>query len=1293
MRSFRAECNYTPVRSAATACLIVMVMLVVAVPSSSAQAVNELTSEANTEEAFESQTRIRIAFGGAKPTIWQGEIFFPNLKPSELQQLSLEPSSVGAAWIEGDRIKIRHERPIGRDAYDITLHGPVDSEIEVRLTDGISEPTSVRLVLKDIRKQPQTAQLGKLGRFVAERMPDDRLHVRFDKPTRIYAPSDELSFEVSPDTEELEPTDFFDFKVRMTRARSTETIWESEPTRHEVPVKGLANCPVSIPLPDKEGVYNIHLSVERPAGFTSRFLPNGQVRPFAERSLQVLVFDKIERPAPPSEWSISQEINPANVRQTSRIPEWMDWRRFAREEAPARLASFEATSTRENRVVIPSASKDQDGTIAANWQAFTLPIQQPGEPYLIEVVHGKRAEQDLEQSQSLGITVLDKSSQGELVPLAETLIHQSASWNPEENESVKVLVWPHTNSPLLLVSNPSTIKSAGIERIRIYRQSNSKQPKTSQRQLSLRWRNPELEKAVGASLSPSPGKLYEYADLQTRYEVAQRIADQVQISGANGAVIPLNDRGGALTSVPSLSGTPRFDMATWALGTSDLPAIDPLELLLLEFDRRRLDLTPCVSLSSPLPLLEKRRRIEQNASYLWSFNLSSPKYNPLHDGVIEEVRRIGIDLKQNYEHHRSLGRLALEIGSNGALIQPNSFGGFDRETVDRFLRDSRLNWPDNLPRDFETHAGVIEQNASEPWISWKKNQQDQIANSLASAFRSRRGKSPLIITDELTNHESLRRAATPKLGRQVDLQESFAETGILSLMTAGRMSLVHNVNTSGSSPNRLPKEISFWNAIAQQRDLHSASQAKTNQLLAKQTTIRLAKTSDFFGTLQSPDDFLLKATYASTALTAQRLSLATADTSIPFLIETTGTEQGWYDEDLVEMRQLFTSIPADKSNTESQPNKQFQDIKIAINEQSRGKAPGTVLVASNQTSWQRNATLTIDIPQRSLAIPINSDRPPEWFESGKHAIQIRLKPYESIAWRFSSVGVECLGTRIDSAPNAVEEIRQRIERLKLADHSARRVFTPLINPSFEEREPTGSPTGWQLTNAGVDKPNGFAVDGSYSLAIHSESGEASASSAPFPLPNTGQLAIQFQATSIDLAQDTEFMIEFSTVDGQYESRTTVRSNQLPSLKSSDVESWTELIFAVDDLPIDSGKQMQVRFALIGKGTVLVDNLRCEDLMLPLPAYIEDTKSQKLALVQLKLAAEQALDEGRLADCQQILDSYWGQFLVNNFPQLPPVVQQANSKPDEQKSPKQEPKQPDEESVADRFRGYWPKLWR
>ncbi len=1290
MRSFRAQLTRTPQYLIVISCLLLMATSLLSNVSLRAQ---QPSADIVEIDSANSQTRIRLAFGGATPTIWQGEMVFTGLKPSQLQQLSLEPSSVGAAWLEGNRLIIRHDRPISRDAYDVTLVGPLDSELEISLSDGNTDPVPVRINLSDIRRQAQTQQLGDLGRFVAERMPDDRLHIEFDKPTRIYEPNDRLKFTVSPDTEELEPTDFFDFKVALSGARSERILWQGESTRYEVPVKGLAECPVEIPLPTEEGVYNIQLTIERPAGFTSRFLPNGQVRPFAQRSFQVLVFDKNRKPEAPSDWVVIEEINPASSPQASRIPEWMDWRRLAREEVPTRLASFDTVTSPFGIVSLPKAKIDDDGNLAANWQAIALPNLNPGVPYLIEIEHGNQLEDGELIPQSLGVTILDKSSQGELVPLNRTLIHNSATWNPQENESIKVLIWPRTSAPLLVVSNPSTADIASLGKIRIYRSEGFKRTKRSQRQLSLRWRDPQLEASVGASLAPSPGKLYEVADLQTRFEVSKRIADRVQIAGANGAIIPLNSQGGSLTSIPSLSGTPRFNMATWAFGSSDLPPIDPLEILLLEFDRRRLDLTPCLSLDEPLPQLEKRRRYEQDSSYLWSADSDSQRYNPLHAGVSEEIQTIGKELRDKYEHHRSLGRLSFQIGSRGALIQPNLEGGFETRIVDQFLKENQLNWPENLPRNPETHAEVIEQNIPEAWEKWKQQRYDRAAYSVSQAYRSRRGQAPLIFADKILYHEEFSRAATPKLGRQIDLNESFEILGVSSLLKPGRMSLVSNESASSSLPNRLIGDASFWNAVSRQKELISNQSLKVTQLLSDQVAVRLVRSSDFFGTPQSPNDFLFEATIISNETAAQRLVESSSDLSIPLLIETSGSEEGWYSEELITLRKLFTSTPTSRQPSDKSLKTNSHDVKISVSEQANGKAPGTVLIASNKTAWKRQASVTIEVPHRSLAIPISSDLQPEWFESGKHALKIELEPYQAIAWRFSSIGIQCVGIRVDNASNAVDEISKRVEQLKLADHSARRQVTPLRNPSFEERREDGQAAEWELINCPQPVAKHSAIDGNYALTISSQGDDAMGVCTPFTMPSTGQLAIQFQATSIELEPDSEFVIEFLTTDGKYQSRTTVNADQLPTLDQNNEETWTDLIFAVDDLPIGVAGQMQVRFILIGKGTILVDNLRCEDLMLPLPAYIEDTKSQKLALVQLKLAAQQALDEGRLADCQQILDSYWGKFLVTNFPQLPPVVQEANTDTPVLSDEAADPEKEEEASVADRFRGYWPKIWR
>jgi hypothetical protein len=85
--------------------------------------------------------------------------------------------------------------------------------------------------------------------------------------------------------------------------------------------------------------------------------------------------------------------------------------------------------------------------------------------------------------------------------------------------------------------------------------------------------------------------------------------------------------------------------------------------------------------------------------------------------------------------------------------------------------------------------------------------------------------------------------------------------------------------------------------------------------------------------------------------------------------------------------------------------------------------------------------------------------------------------------------------------------------------------------------------------------------------------------------------------------------------------------------------------------------MRLRFTLRGEGVVEVDDLRLEDLMLPLEEYADDQRSQKLALVKLSHAAETALADGRLGDARRLVDGYWSRFLVECFPPLeaPPIV--------------------------------------
>jgi hypothetical protein len=143
---------------------------------------------------------------------------------------------------------------------------------------------------------------------------------------------------------------------------------------------------------------------------------------------------------------------------------------------------------------------------------------------------------------------------------------------------------------------------------------------------------------------------------------------------------------------------------------------------------------------------------------------------------------------------------------------------------------------------------------------------------------------------------------------------------------------------------------------------------------------------------------------------------------------------------------------------------------------------------------------------------------------------------------------------------------------------------------------------------------------------------------PFPLPSTGQLAATFSTRAGELSPNAELRLAIEEVGGPYRVETRVPVGRLAG---ADGDEWRSVLFAVDDLPVDPHGRIRLRFTLDSDGQVEVDDLRLEDLMLPLEEH----------------AAETALADGRLGDARRLIDSYWSRFVVECFPPLetPPTV--------------------------------------
>ena len=310
-----------------------------------------------------------------------------------------------------------------------------------------------------------------------------------------------------------------------------------------------------------------------------------------------------------------------------------------------------------------------------------------------------------------------------------------------------------------------------------------------------------------------------------------------------------------------------------------------------------------------------------------------------------------------------------------------------------------------------------------------------------------------------------------------------------------------------------------------------------------------------------------------------------------------------------------------------------------------------------------------------------------WLDTGQHALTVKLPPHGMSAWRLDGEGVRLIGLR--SGPNAEgsSALAAEVEILKTRDRTARLALIEIKNPSFESRTIEGDPEGWELTGVAMTTDTSpEAADGEQSLALVAEGKEATATSARFPLPTTGQFVLNFHALGEALSEDSSLRIEFLSEEIGYRVHTVVPAESLSSGEGD--PAWRPVIFGVDDLPLGVDGDLQVRFVFRGSGRLWIDDLRADALMLPIEAYADSLSAQKLALVKIVHAAESALAEGRLADCQSVLDGYWPRFLKTYFPEVAPSVAT-----DEEGEAGEDQDDEQQESMAERMRSYLPGFMR
>jgi hypothetical protein len=263
----------------------------------------------------------------------------------------------------------------------------------------------------------------------------------------------------------------------------------------------------------------------------------------------------------------------------------------------------------------------------------------------------------------------------------------------------------------------------------------------------------------------------------------------------------------------------------------------------------------------------------------------------------------------------------------------------------------------------------------------------------------------------------------------------------------------------------------------------------------------------------------------------------------------------------------------------------------------------------------------------------------------------------------------------------IEEIESRTGNLNI-----QRPYLQLQNPGFELLDGDERIFGWQPhsgAQGAAALEDGEAHAGRLSLRLHSEDATGVAiKSHLLPIPETGQLVVGAFVRGRDIAPDARLHI--SIEDGEdgrtYHQQATWAAEQL----SSDDWLWYE--FAVDDLPLDTDGQMRVEFHLTGQAELLIDDIELYDLRFD--------NARRGALVKRIYAAQTALDNGQVIDCQRLVDGYWPRYLVEH---VPPVKTEPTALAKQPPAPAPETEgesEPDEPTgLRDRLRGWVPKIWR
>ncbi len=1240
----------------------------------------------------------RIVWGGGPARQFAGSIRITDGSLEVVRNLAVQDDAAAAVVPkDASELTVRPHSLGTFGGVDLRLKGKLDSQLQIQLTEPGSTATSqpAQVTLKQLLSGREVFPIDARGSKLAiERPLYDRLRAKLNQGQAILYAGDIANLVVEGHRTGL-PAGDYRVHVRMFAIDDDRPITQ---LHQDIVVDDQGSFPntlfSSITPPTQPGVYYFDVTVQR-RRLINNLMSNAAL---PVRRVEFVVAPSTQNPPADQNiafgsWTTLAQVYPAGVSWwdslgTFRIPTVKTITPLVSANARP-LGSGEhqrrLIGDRECMVLAPNA-----------WQGFPLSTEHVGLPHRVSVQVPADASQKLvfsvhERSQASDAPALRLDS-GMLVEVS----HSSSA----DFVTHHFLFWPKQTHAYLLVLNADTQRPATLSEINLEVASEGLVQSNSQPTVETERDNSQPTKRIASMYLDKPLLAENFCAMrrvdasreldgwQTVWQSADRLAEYTAWSGHNTATITVATQGGAIYPSQTWTPSPKFDSGTFFSDGSSPEIKDWVELICCQFDQRGLKLVLALDLEGPLLELEKATQepapinskklpssryqvdLTGREARLNTTDVSStddPKhtlYNPLDERVQTALTKIVTELATRYGKHPCLAGIQINLSERSHFNFAGDVWGYDDQALARFQRSLGS----ELPKDDDERHRLLTSTLRLSYLNDRASQLSAYYVKLAKEIRTSNANVQLIINP--TKLVAMPPAADNYLmaaSQALSPSELLLGAGIDSRVLATADNIVM-LRPEADSPLRAPASRAWSYRLASDAQLDSGfAGAKTGAIIQQlPTSFRLsdfdkvnpygnARTRTWLFPHALPAGAAARRSLTHRLFQADAQWLASGGWMVPI-----GQEEAV--RPLLKAYERFPAVVM----SELKPHSVSSTLKIRRTEHA-GK---TWLQFINDASWTEQATIEFHCPKETEAVVFGDQN--SLLEDARQSVApgklnrlaLTIPAYGLTGVCIDSATLELVNIASRPPSDLADKLDRRLSELQsLIDRAGelnQQQTLGLRGGDFEVWEQNGMPQGWTTSNnpnTSVTQEFELPRSGAACIRLENRStnGTAWIQSDRIAIPATGRLALEVWARTAPGPTQPSVRLslvgryrdgkrfqrwhEFSS-DSDQTSRTASKSTNKAGRLPID---WGNrpLVLLVPDLPNDELVELKVAIDVVDQGTLWVDDVRVYGMYLH--------PEEKVHLSGQMFMARQQMRQGNFALADQMLGSFWSNFLSTYLP--------------------------------------------